>query len=82
MAKRIANNFLYYDYFCPFHTANVGAAVAGILFFGLYVPNLFLSSKYETLSFSEKMSISLLFNMAMAFGSSTIGLYEGTGMSY
>ncbi|KAL8611831.1 hypothetical protein ACOMHN_041293 [Nucella lapillus] len=57
--------------------ANVGAAVAGILFFGFYFPYLFVT--YEDLTESSKLGLCLLFNMAMAFGANLIGLYEGTG---
>lgn len=64
--------------FC-FLPANIGAAVAGILFFGFYLPYLFLQRNYETMSLRQKVGISLLFNMAMSLGSNTIGLYEGTG---
>jgi hypothetical protein len=60
-------------------SANVGAAVAGVLFFGFYLPNFFLVSRYETMSASQKLAASLLFNQAMAFGTNVIGQWEGTG---
>ncbi|XP_071081907.1 phospholipid-transporting ATPase ABCA3-like [Haliotis cracherodii] len=59
--------------------ANVGAAIAGILFFFTYFPYFFLQSRYETMSRSEKLSASILLNMAMAYGANVIALYEGTG---
>ena len=59
--------------------ANVGAALAGILFFGFYMPYLFVQQDYEDMPASQKIGLCLLFNMAMAFGSNVIGLYEGTG---
>ncbi|XP_076469399.1 phospholipid-transporting ATPase ABCA3-like [Babylonia areolata] len=57
--------------------ANVGAAIAGILFFGFYFPYLFIT--YEDMTETSKLGLCLLFNMAMAFGANLFGLYEGTG---
>ncbi|XP_067683603.1 phospholipid-transporting ATPase ABCA3-like [Haliotis asinina] len=59
--------------------ANVGAAIAGILFFFTYFPYFFLQSRYETMSRPEKLGVSILINMAMAYGANVIALYEGTG---
>ena len=64
---------------CLCVAANVGAAMAGILFFGFYFPYFFVQSDYESMSTGAKLALSLLFNMAMAFGVNVIGLYEGTG---
>ncbi|XP_046546227.1 phospholipid-transporting ATPase ABCA3-like, partial [Haliotis rubra] len=58
--------------------ANVGAAIAGILFFFTYFPYFFLQSRYETMSRPEKLGVSILLNMAMAYGANVISLYEGT----
>ncbi|XP_076468754.1 phospholipid-transporting ATPase ABCA3-like [Babylonia areolata] len=59
--------------------ANIGAAVGGIIFFATYLPNFFLSSRYETMTSGQKLAACLLFNQAMAFGANVIGLFEGTG---
>ncbi|XP_070191694.1 phospholipid-transporting ATPase ABCA3-like [Littorina saxatilis] len=59
--------------------ANVGAALAGILFFGFYFPYLFVQNDYGSLSTEQKIGLCFFFNMAMAFGANVIGLYEGTG---
>ncbi|KAK6167985.1 hypothetical protein SNE40_021899 [Patella caerulea] len=62
-----------------FNKANIGAAAAGILYFGFYVPYFFISLDYPKTARSEKLGASLLFNTGMAIGSYAIGLYEGTG---
>lgn len=59
--------------------ANVAAALAGILFFGIFFPYYFLEQRYEDLTLQQKLSACILFNMAMSYGMKTIGLYEGTG---
>nr|KAG5699338.1 hypothetical protein BaRGS_004275 [Batillaria attramentaria] len=59
--------------------ANVGAAVAGILFFAIFFPFYFLEPRYEELTIQDKLAACVLFNMAMSYGMKTIGLYEGTG---
>ncbi|RUS76071.1 hypothetical protein EGW08_016175 [Elysia chlorotica] len=59
--------------------ANVGAALAGILFFGFFFPWYFVQPSYEQLGKGTKLAAGLLFNCAMALGSNVIGIYEGTG---
>ncbi|KAK7486554.1 hypothetical protein BaRGS_00022220, partial [Batillaria attramentaria] len=59
--------------------ANVAAAVGGILFFAIFFPFFFLEPRYEDLTLQDKLGACVLFNMAMAYGIKTIGLYEGTG---
>ncbi|GFS11780.1 ATP-binding cassette transporter sub-family A, partial [Elysia marginata] len=59
--------------------ANVGAALAGILFFGFFFPWYFVQPNYENLGKGTKLASGLLFNCAMALGSNVIGIYEGTG---
>ncbi|KAK7101563.1 hypothetical protein V1264_019927 [Littorina saxatilis] len=59
--------------------ANIAAVVGGLVYFGLYIPYIFLNLRYETLTYSEKMALGLLFNSAMALGMKVIGLYVGTG---
>ncbi|XP_070191604.1 LOW QUALITY PROTEIN: phospholipid-transporting ATPase ABCA3-like [Littorina saxatilis] len=59
--------------------ANIAAVVGGLVYFGLYIPYIFLNQHYETTTYSEKMAVGLLFNSAMALGMKVIGLYVGTG---
>ncbi|XP_060066261.1 phospholipid-transporting ATPase ABCA3-like [Ylistrum balloti] len=62
-----------------FKKATSAAFAAGIIYFLFYMPQFFLSRSYDTLGKGEKVGISLLNLMAMAFGVTTISLYEGTG---
>lgn len=62
-----------------FDTANVAAAMSGILFFAVYVPYWIVNSNYDDMSKSEKLASCLLFNCAMGLGAKVIGIYEGTG---
>ncbi|XP_005108894.3 ATP-binding cassette sub-family A member 3 [Aplysia californica] len=59
--------------------ANVGAAVSGIVFFGIFVPHMIFRDDYNDMSHTTKMVISLDLNMAMALASDALGDYEGTG---
>nr|KAG5699336.1 hypothetical protein BaRGS_004273 [Batillaria attramentaria] len=76
--------FIYLVVVCIIYTlfmsiANVAAAVGGILFFAIFFPFFFLEPRYEDLTLQDKLGACVLFNMAMAYGIKTIGLYEGTG---
>ena len=63
-------------------SANAAAFAAGVLFFLTYFPAFFLrDERYQLMSRTEKMAAGLLSNVAMAFGVTTIMLYEGTGNS-
>lgn len=62
-----------------FKKATSAAFAAGIIYFLFYMPQFFLARNYDTLGKGEKVAISLLNLMAMAFGVTTITLYEGTG---
>ncbi|KAH9488682.1 ATP-binding cassette sub- A member 3 [Bulinus truncatus] len=59
--------------------ANVGAAVAGVLFFGFFFIYYFIQPNYETISRNAKVGSALLFNVAMALGANVISIHEGTG---
>ncbi|KAL8560975.1 hypothetical protein ACOMHN_061189 [Nucella lapillus] len=59
--------------------ANIAAAVSGVMFFAFYLPNFFLTSRYETMTSAQKLAACLDFNQAMAFGANVIGRFEGTG---
>ncbi|KAK3796087.1 hypothetical protein RRG08_044081 [Elysia crispata] len=59
--------------------ANIGAALAGILFFVFFFTWYFVQPRYETLGKGTKLASGLLLNVAMALGCNVIGIYEGTG---
>ncbi|CAL1544560.1 unnamed protein product [Lymnaea stagnalis] len=62
-----------------FAKANTGAAVGGILFFCLYIPYFFLQQRYETMGFLSKILACLDFQVAMSFGGTLLGMFEGVG---
>ncbi|KAG1652005.1 ATP-binding cassette sub-family A member 3 [Nymphon striatum] len=62
-----------------FSKASSISTAAGVLFFCAYLPYAFVSSRYETLSLSEKLLLSLFGNTAMSFGSQLIVMWEGSG---
>ncbi|KAJ8301076.1 hypothetical protein KUTeg_020063 [Tegillarca granosa] len=62
-----------------FKKANNGLYVAGIVHFFTYFPYFFVEDKYSSLGVEEKIGISLLHNMCMAFGMKTLVTYEATG---
>lgn len=59
-----------------FSKANTAAAAAGLLWFLLYCPYLFLQEFYEETSFATKMGSSLGCNTAMAYGVQLILMFE------
>lgn len=59
--------------------ANAAAAAGGILFFCLYIVFSFLFNQYDKMSFAMKMVSCLDMNVAMAFGVTVIGKFEGAG---
>ncbi|KAG1652003.1 ATP-binding cassette sub-family A member 3 [Nymphon striatum] len=61
-----------------FSKASSISTAAGVLFFCAYLPYAFVSSRYETLSLSEKLLLSLFGNTAMSFGSQLIVMWEGS----
>lgn len=62
-----------------FYRANIAAAGGGIGWFASYIPYFFLALYYNLLSTPQKIAACLDFNVAMAFGSSLIGNFEGQG---
>lgn len=62
-----------------FSKANTAAAVAGLVWFILYVPFSFTQQNYENLSFTTKIIICLSSNTAMSYGFQLILRYEGLG---
>ncbi|XP_076468710.1 phospholipid-transporting ATPase ABCA3-like [Babylonia areolata] len=59
--------------------ANIGAALAGILFFAAFSLFFYVSENFEQLTLNLKLSFCVSFNTAMGCGIKTISLYEGTG---
>ncbi|KAI8797159.1 ATP-binding cassette sub-family A member 3 [Biomphalaria glabrata] len=62
-----------------FARANVGAAIGGIMFFCMFIPYFFLQQRYSTLSFMSKIISCLDFQVAMAYGGTLLGMFEGVG---
>lgn len=62
-----------------FSRANVAAAGGGITWFLSYIPYFFLAMYYNLLNTPQKTASCLDFNVAMAFGASLIGNFEGQG---
>ncbi|KAH9498375.1 ATP-binding cassette sub- A member 3 [Bulinus truncatus] len=62
-----------------FARANIGAAIAGIMFFCMYIPYFFLQQRYSTLNFNSKILSCLDFQVAMAYGGTLLGMFEGVG---
>ena len=67
------------QYINLFFSANVGATLAGILFFASNWPWNVIQPKYEDLEAAPKLASGLMFNSALSLGAYVIGLYEGTG---
>ena len=59
--------------------ANSGAAAGGILFFMTYLPYFFLQPRYNSLTLGDKIVTSFFSNVAMAYGTQIIGMFEGLG---
>ncbi|XP_076468817.1 phospholipid-transporting ATPase ABCA3-like isoform X2 [Babylonia areolata] len=59
--------------------ANIGATLAGILFFAAFSPFFYVSENFEQLTLFLKLSFCVSFNTAMGCGIKTISLYERTG---
>ncbi|KAG1683903.1 ATP-binding cassette sub-family A member 3 [Nymphon striatum] len=55
------------------------STASGLLFFVAYLPYVFVQSRYETLSLSEKLLLSLIGNTGISFGSQIIVMWEGSG---
>lgn len=62
-----------------FSRANTAAAVAGLLWFFLYVPFSFTQANYMTLTYGQKLMSCLSSNTAMAYGFQLILRFEGVG---
>lgn len=62
-----------------FSRANTAAAVAGLVWFFLYVPFSFTQANYMTLSYAHKLMACLSSNTAMAYGFQLILRFEGVG---
>jgi ATP-binding cassette subfamily A (ABC1) protein 3 len=59
--------------------ANTGAAAGGIVFLVLYLPYYFVSPRYSSMAWSEKMAACLDLNVAMSFGWIQIAQFEKIG---
>lgn len=62
-----------------FSRANTAAAVAGLVWFILYVPFMFTQQNYAQLSLFTKLVLCLSSNTAMAYGIQQILQFEGAG---
>lgn len=61
-----------------FSTANVAAAVAGLVWFLIYSPFTFIRQRYHQISLAGKLASCLFSNTAMALGFDVIVRLEGT----
>lgn len=62
-----------------FSKANTAAAVAGLMWFVLYVPFSFTQQNYIQMSLTSKLIACISSNTAMAYGFQLILRFEGTG---
>ncbi|XP_069685343.1 phospholipid-transporting ATPase ABCA3-like isoform X4 [Periplaneta americana] len=62
-----------------FSRANTASLIAGMLWFFLYVPFMFMSEQYENLTQTSKILACLFSNSAMAFGFQLFLMFEGSG---
>lgn len=62
-----------------FSKANTAAAVAGLVWFVLYVPFSFTQQNYAQMSLASKFTVCLSSNTAMAYGFQLILRFEGNG---
>lgn len=75
----VATTFFCFMISVFFTKANTAATIAGLAWFLTYAPYSFMQQKYETLSLGTKLSSSLCFNTAMAFGFQLVVMAEGAG---
>nr|CAD7446495.1 unnamed protein product [Timema bartmani] len=62
-----------------FSKANSASTVAGLAWFVLFAPYLFIQNNYTELTLSTKLATSLFSNTAMGYGFQLILMHEGTG---
>lgn len=60
-----------------FSRANSGAAASGVLFFVTYVPYIFITPRYGSMSLSTRIATCLLSNIALSYGGQVMGMLEG-----
>ena len=67
-----------------FKKANTAAAGAGVIFFLSYLPYIFISLRYEKMTFFDKILACFVNNLAMSEGIQLIGQFEaqGTGINF
>ena len=63
-----------------FKKANSAAAGAGIIWFFSYLPYIFISLRYETMTMATKILAAFVNNLAMSEGIQLIGMFEGKGV--
>eukprot|EP00039_Didymoeca_costata_P015168 m.253797 g.253797 ORF g.253797 m.253797 type:complete len:1742 (+) comp16164_c2_seq1:146-5371(+) len=62
-----------------FDKASTAAAVAGVIWFGSYLPYRFLTPRWALLGVSDKLGACLLSTTCMCIGANVIGQFEGSG---
>nr|UOU03312.1 ATP-binding cassette subfamily A3-1 [Brachionus rubens] len=62
-----------------FKKANSGAAGAGVIWFFSYLPYIFISLRYEKMTFALKVLSCFVNNLGMSLGVQLIGMFEGKG---
>eukprot|EP00045_Choanoeca_perplexa_P016896 m.234753 g.234753 ORF g.234753 m.234753 type:complete len:1739 (-) comp17391_c0_seq2:66-5282(-) len=62
-----------------FTKAATGAAAGGVLWFGTYVPYMFVSPRYQTLSYAAKTGYCMISTTGMALGANLLSQFEARG---
>lgn len=62
-----------------FSRANSGAAASGVIFFLMYIPYMFISPRYDSLSLNAKIATCIISNVALSYGGQVLGMLEGQG---
>lgn len=65
--------------FWKIQKANNAATGSGIIYFFTYLPYIFISLRYETLTLGMKIGSCFISNLAMCLGVQIIGIFEGHG---
>jgi len=62
-----------------FKKSSQAATGSGIIYFVTYMPNIFISLRYEQFSIVDKILFGFVNNLAMSMGIQLVGIFEGLG---